>query len=63
MSYTPDKTKDHDEIVIRLKDGRRVRIYDTTDVKFPDRTKYLDYVRRAKKGPVLYEQAPEREFV
>lgn len=28
-----------------------------------DRKKWPDYVRRAKKGPVLYEQAPEREFV
>jgi RimJ/RimL family protein N-acetyltransferase len=29
-SYTPGKTEDHDEIVIRLKDGRRVRISNNT---------------------------------
>jgi len=29
-SYTPDKTENHDEIVIRLDDGRRVRISNNT---------------------------------
>lgn len=29
-SYTPDRTENHDEIVIRLKDGRRVRISNNT---------------------------------
>lgn len=29
-SYTPDKTEDHDEIVLRLKDGRRIRISNNT---------------------------------
>ncbi len=29
-SYTPDKTEDHDEIVVRLKDGRRIRISNNT---------------------------------
>lgn len=29
-SYTPGKTEDHDEIVIRTKDGRRVRISNNT---------------------------------
>ena len=29
-SYTPDKTEDHDEIVIRLNDGRRIRISNNT---------------------------------
>lgn len=29
-SYTPDKTENHDEIVIRLKNGRRVRISNNT---------------------------------
>lgn len=31
-SYTPDKTKGHDEIVIRLKDGRRIRISNNTRI-------------------------------
>ena len=57
-SYTSGKTKDHDEIVLRTKDGRR--IYDTTRLKVPDRIRYLDYVSRAKKGPVLYEQGKEQ---
>jgi len=30
MAYTPDKTKGHDQIVIRLKDGRRVVISNNT---------------------------------
>lgn len=29
-SYTKDKTEDHDEIVLRLKDGRRIRISNNT---------------------------------
>ena len=29
-SYTKDKTKDHDEIVVRMKDGRRVVISNNT---------------------------------
>ena len=29
-SYTPDKTEGHDEIVVRLKDGRRIRISNNT---------------------------------
>ena len=29
-SYTKDKTKDHDEIVVRMNDGRRIRISNNT---------------------------------
>jgi hypothetical protein len=32
VSYTPDKTKGHDEIVVKLKDGRVIRISNNTEL-------------------------------
>lgn len=48
-SYTPDKTEDHDEIVIRTEDGRRIRISNNTVLgralraKSGDRVNYHGY--------------------